>query len=246
MIKKTFAWECRKNNITWYWIALLCTSFLGLLMGISQYESYEAEFKAQGVTYLAVWGQSALLPTTLFFPILLGALQAQKMSNEHNGRNIARLKAIGVVNKYITTLTLHSFVISMFSVLLFGTLQLVAGIFLHFHISDVFSLVPRLFAIALAMTAWQLIVVGIGVCLSGFSSIVTVVLVSSLIGFGMAIVAPALSVVYPPALLAYASAVRCIGDFYAVGSIVISVMMNLMWIILGMIFIKVQFKRARL
>lgn len=246
MMNQVFAWEWRKNNIAWYWLALAGTSFLGLLMGISQYTAYRADFEAQGATYLAVWGQSALLPATLFIPILLGALQAQKMSSEHNGRNIARLKTIGAEGKYVKAVTFHAFVVSLLSALLFGVLQLGAGVFLGFRIADVFSLMPRLFVLALAMTAWQLIVIGIGVRLSGFSSIVTVVLIASLIGFGMAIAAPALSAIYPPALLAHASAVRSIGDFYATGSMIAAGFICLTWIILGMIFVKIQFKRAKL
>lgn len=245
-MNKICAWEWRKNNIAWYWLALAGTSFLGLLMGISQYTAYRQDFEAQGATYLAVWGQSALLPATLFIPILLGSLQAQKMSGEHSGRGIARLKTIGAVSQYVKAVTLHAFVVSLLSALLFGVLQLSAGVLLGFRIAEVFSLVPRLCVLALAMTAWQLIVAGIGVRLSGFSSIVTAVLIASLIGFGMAIAAPALSVIYPPALLAHASAVRSIGSFYSASSIIAAGFICLIWIIFGMIFIKIQFKRAKL
>lgn len=245
-MSKVFAWEWRKNNIVWYWLALAGTSFLGLLMGISQYTEYRADFEAQGATYVAVWGQSALLPAMLFIPILLGALQAQKMAGEHNGRNIARVKSIGASGKYICAVAFHAFIVSLLSSILFGALQLGAGVFLGFRIVDVFSLVPRLFVLALAMTAWQLIVAGIGVRLSGFSSIVTVVLLASLTAFVIAIAVPALSAIYPPALLAHASAVRAIDDFYTAGSIIAAGFICLIWIIFGMIFIKIQFKRAKL
>ena len=87
------AWENRKASNRWYWAALAALCALGMAGGWFQYTSFRAEFEAQGLTWLALWGQSTLLPTMLFLPLLVAALTAQTAAGEHQGRNWQRMNA---------------------------------------------------------------------------------------------------------------------------------------------------------
>ena len=150
-VRAAWAWENRKASNRWYWAALAALCALGMAGGWFQYTSFHAEFEAQGLTWLALWGQSTLLPTMLFLPLIVAALTAQTAAGEHQGRNWQRMNANRLQGAMVAGKVLHMAQTALLTALVLLGEFIVTGLLLGFDPAELGPYAARLVPIALSV-----------------------------------------------------------------------------------------------
>ena len=221
-VRAAWAWENRKARSRWYWPALAVLGAVGMAIGWSQYASYRAEFDAQGTTWLSVWGQGMLMMTMLFLPLLVGALIAQTSTGEHQGRNWQRMSANRLQGAMLIGKLLHMTQIALLSALMLLAELVVTGVLLGFNPAELGPYVARIIPITLAILAIELFVAWLGVIMTSFSSIMTTMMVTTLIGCAGTVMAPRISSFFPLSLITAACACRDLATIDSMSSIALT------------------------
>ena len=221
-VRAAWAWENRKARNRWYWPMLAVLGAAGMALGWSQYTSYRAEFDAQGVTWLAVWGQGTLIPTMLFLPLLVGALIAQSSTGEHQGRNWQRMSANRLQGAMLAGKLLHMTQTALLSALVLLAELVVTGLLLGFDLAGLGPYAARTIPITLAILAIELFVAWLGVIMTSFSSIMTTMMVTTLIGCAGTVMAPRISSFFPLSLITAACACRDLATIDSMSSIALT------------------------
>lgn len=228
-VRAAWAWENRKASNRWYWAALAALCALGMAGGWFQYTSFHAEFEAQGLTWLALWGQSTLLPTMLFLPLIVAALTAQTAAGEHQGRNWQRMNANRLQGAMVAGKVLHMAQTALLTALVLLGEFIVTGLLLGFDPAGLGPYALRLVPIALSVLAIEALVAWLGVVMTSFSSVMTTVLVVTIAGCAMTLVAPAVSALYPLSLMTAACASRDPGSIASMGSVALTSAIAVAW-----------------
>lgn len=228
-VRAAWAWENRKASNRWYWAALAALCALGMAGGWFQYTSFRAEFEAQGVTWLALWGQSTLLPTMLFLPLLVAALTAQTAAGEHQGRNWQRMNANRLQGAMVAGKVLHMAQTALLTALVLLGEFIVTGLLLGFDPAGLGPYALRLVPIALSVLAIEAFVAWLGVVMTSFASVMTTVLVVTIAGCAMTLIAPVVSALYPLSLMTAACASRDPGSIDSMGSIALTSAIAVAW-----------------
>lgn len=228
-VRAAWAWENRKASNRWYWAALAALCALGMAGGWFQYTSFRAEFEAQGLTWLALWGQSTLLPTMLFLPLLVAALTAQTAAGEHQGRNWQRMNANRLQGAMVAGKVLHMAQTALLTALVLLGEFIVTGLLLGFDPAGLGPYALRLVPIALSVLAIEAFVAWLGVVMTSFASVMTTVLVVTIAGCAMTLIAPVVSALYPLSLMTAACASRDPGSIDSMGSIALTSAIAVAW-----------------
>lgn len=228
-VRAAWAWENRKASNRWYWAALAALCALGMAGGWFQYTSFRAEFEAQGLTWLALWGQSTLLPTMLFLPLLVAALTAQTAAGEHQGRNWQRMNANRLQGAMVAGKALHMAQTALLTALVLLGEFIVTGLLLGFDPAGLGPYALRLVPIALSVLAIEAFVAWLGVVMTSFASVMTTVLVVTIAGCAMTLIAPVVSALYPLSLMTAACASRDPGSIDSMGSIALTSAIAVAW-----------------
>ena len=190
--------------------------------GWFQYTSFHAEFEAQGLTWLALWGQSTLLPTMLFLPLIVAALTAQTAAGEHQGRNWQRMNANRLQGAMVAGKVLHMAQTALLTALVLLGEFIVTGLLLGFDPAELGPYAARLVPITLSVLAIEVFVAWLGVVMTSFASVMTTVLVVTIAGCAMTLIAPVVSALYPLSLMTAACASRDPGSIDSMGSIALT------------------------
>lgn len=196
----TLSIERRKSKRAWV-LLLVALLLVGLnaANGISNYLGNIDIFEAQGLTWIAVWGQAGLLWAILFFPFLITLRAASLTRMEHEQANWRRLASYGA----------HLRIYRGKLVLLAGFILLCQAIFVAAIFTASFALGFTLtLTDVTAMVCWGLLgAVGgmtiaaiqllIGILVRSFATTVAVGLIASIGSLMVTLVAPALEAVYP-------------------------------------------------
>ena len=228
-VRAAWAWENRKASNRWYWAALAALCALGMAGGWFQYTSFHAEFEAQGLTWLALWGQSTLLPTMLFLPLIVAALTAQTAAGEHQGRNWQRMNANRLQGAMVAGKVLHMAQTALLTALVLLGEFIVTGLLLGFDPAELGPYAARLVPIALSVLAIEVFVAWLGVVMTSFASVMTTVLVVTIAGCAMTLIAPVVSALYPLSLMTAACASRDPGSIDSMGSIALTSAIAVAW-----------------
>jgi lantibiotic transport system permease protein len=239
-------WEMRKSGILWYVIATVLFDAIGVFNGLSQYFDYRSDFEEQGLSWLAVWGQAALIPSMMFTPLLLAAFASQVEANEHKGRNWLRLNATGTVSMAIGGKLLNGLLISMFTTAVFELEFVLAGrVIAGFSSgSGLVSCLER--SIPMTLAAWAIVTLtqAVGVACRSFAGAMSTVFLMVLVGCALALVVPPLAVIYPFSGLTVASSVLDMADIGSIRSMTISSVTALIWVLVGASLLRFASKRA--
>jgi len=212
-------WENHKAAAWWYWpvLALLCG--VGMVNGATNYLEYRADFEAQGTTWLAVWGQATLLTTMLAFPLLVGSFIAQVGVGEHAGRNWQRMRANHLQGVMLRGKLMHMAQVAVLTALVLLGEFAVTGLLLGFDLAGVGPFLLRGIPIALAVFATEVFVAWLGVVMTSFASVMTVVLAGTVVGSFLILVAPQLAPFFPLSVMTAACSPRDLYSVTSVGSI---------------------------
>ncbi len=93
----------QRRGFGWFPIAGFVMSALMVANGWWSYAKYRDIFQAQQVTWVAIWGNAALLFGGFCMPILLGLHMSWSMRMEHLNGNISRFRATGLLGRGLIT-----------------------------------------------------------------------------------------------------------------------------------------------
>lgn len=208
MNKYFVAGKIEKSKLKNTWIfGLVVTLLAGVntASGVSNYLRNIDAFEAQSITWQAVWGQSSLLWSLVFFPIAIAIRASSLMRLEHEQGNWRRLSSYGAeIQAYRGKLVvILRFIV--FSQAIFVTQVLVACIFLRFNISvaDFLSIVSwGLLGVigALTIAALQL---AVSTFVSSFATTVALGVMGAISSLLITLVSKQIANLYPYAQLSW-------------------------------------------
>ncbi|MDU0348484.1 ABC transporter permease [Actinomyces sp. MRS3W] len=219
-VRAAVTWEARKAANRWYWPALALLCAIGMVLGWSNYKEFQSEFADQGMSWSAVWGQASLLTTMLAVPLLVGAVIAQMASAEHEGRNWQRMSANRLEGTMLVGKLGHMALVAVLSTLVLLAELLLTGVLLGFDLAGFIPFLARGVPIAMAIFAVELFVAWLGVRMTSFASIMSALLLATLAGCAVTVLAPSLGALFPLSLITLASASREPGSIASMASIV--------------------------
>ncbi|MBI0062867.1 ABC transporter permease [Bifidobacterium apousia] len=244
-IAAAFKWEIRKAGNLWYWLATMLFDSVGIFNGWDQYQSYRADFQAQGVTWAAVWGQAILLPSMVFMPVLVAAFAAQVESNEHKGRNWQRLNASGMVGTALAGKVMHGLLASLLTVAIFESEFILVGVLVGgFSPVELGPYLMRGVPMTLAVWAIMTLTQAIAARAESFASTMSIMFLLTLAGCALSLAAPSLALPYPLALITTASAARDMGNIASTASMAASCMTAILWVLISLLIFRHEARRA--
>ena len=243
-VTAAFHWEMHKAGNLWYWLATVLFDAIGMFNGWDQYISYRRDFQSQGVTWAAVWGQTILLPSMVFMPILVAAFAAQIEANEHRGRNWQRLNASGTASTATAGKMLHGLFASFLTIVIFELEFIVVGMGEGFSLFQIGPYLLR--AIPMIMSAWAIMTLtqAIAARAESFASTMSIMLLLTLAGCALSVIAPTLAMPYPLALITTASAARDLGNIASASSIIASTVVSALWVLIGALIFRRLIRKA--
>jgi len=182
-----------------YLVVVLLTG-LNLANGVANYFQNTAIFNEQGVTWMAVWGQSGLLYTLLFLPLVISIKVASMTRMEHENSNWQRMASYGAAIRVtyrdkILSLAAFTGICQLLYFVGFLAVGLVSGFELSAHVFAEFALlVVGGWIGAMTIGCLQLF---IGLIVKSFASTVAIGFVGTIAGFALTLAAPALQAFYP-------------------------------------------------
>ena len=235
----TLTIERRKSKRAWILMAVAMLLIgLNILNGIGNYLSNEVTFRAQGLDWIAIWGQAGLLWSVLFFPFLITLRAASLTRMEHEQANWRRMGSYWALGRIYggKVVLLGGFV--LLCQVLFVAAVIVVSLALGFTLT---------FADVWAMACWGLLgVVGgmsiaalqlfVGVLVRSFATTVAIGLIASIGSLMVTLVVPVLAVIYPYAQISVGMRVRALdwpGAPETVGYLVMNVVLILVAVFLG-------------
>lgn len=231
-VRAAWYWENRKSPNRWYWVAVTILCSLGSLSGYLQYRTYRSQFEAQGVTWEITWSQSTLLLSMVFMPLALGAFAAQIASSEHQGRNWQRMSATGLETTMVAGKLLHSLQVAVLTTAVLVLTIAVAGLASGFSLVGLVTYLPRFAVVALGMWVILTFVTWLGTIMRSFATTMTTVLLSTIAGMAMLLVARPLSVLNPAASLTRATSALSPGYVTSPGAVAFEGVICLVWVVL--------------
>ena len=173
---------------------------LNLANGVANYFQNVAIFQEQGVTWMAVWGQSGLLYTLLFLPFIISIKAASMTRMEHENSNWRRMASYGAAARVtypgkILLMAAFAGTCQLLYLVAFFTVGLISGFELSPHVVGEFTLLACAGWIG-AMTIGCLQLV-IGLLVKSFASTVAIGFVGTVAGFVLTLAAPVLQALYP-------------------------------------------------
>lgn len=209
----TLAIERRKSKRAWILVAVAVVLVgLNVFNGIGNYLSNVDVFQAQGLTWVAVWGQAGLLWAILFFPLLITLRAASLTRMEHEQANWRRLASYGA---HLRTYRGKLLLLAGF-VLLCQTIFVAAVILVSLILGFTLTLPD-----VSAMLCWGLLgAVGgltvatvqmlVGILVRSYATTVAIGLVASIGSLMVTLVAPLLEAAYPYAQIGVGMRVRAL------------------------------------
>ena len=231
-VRAAWYWENRKSPNRWYWVAVTVLCSLGSLSGYLQYRTYRSQFEAQGVTWEITWSQSTLLLSMVFLPLALGAFAAQIASSEHQGRNWQRMSATGLETTMVAGKLLHGLQVAVLTTAVLVLTIAVAGLASGFSLVGLVAYLPRFAVVALGMWVILTFVTWLGTIMRSFATTMTTVLLSTIAGMAVLLVARPLSVLNPAALLTRATSALSPGYVTSPGAVAFEGVICLVWVVL--------------
>ena len=231
-VRAAWYWENRKASNRWYWVAVTVLCSLASLTGYLQYRTYRGEFEAQGVTWEITWSQSTLVLSMVFLPLALGAFAAQIASSEHQGRNWQRMSATGLGTTMVAGKLLHGFQVAVLTTAVLVLTTAVAGLAAGFSLMGLAAYLPRFAAVALGMWVILIFVTWLGAIMRSFATTMTTVLLSTIAGMAMLLVARPLSVLNPMASLTRTTSALSPGNVASPGAAAFDGVVCLVWVVL--------------
>lgn len=228
-IRAAWQWENHKAAAWWYWVALAVLCGVGMANGASNYLEYRAEFTDQGVTWLAVWGQATLLTTMLAFPLLVGSFVAQIAVGEHSGRNWQRMRANQMDDTMLQGKLIHMAQIALLTTLVLLVEFVITGLLLDFSLVEIGPYLLRAVPIALAVFAMELFVAWLGIVVTSFASIMTLVLLGTVLGSVLVLMVPQIAPYFPFSLVTAACSSRDLGNVESMWSILTIAVISTGW-----------------
>lgn len=238
-------WEIRKAGNLWYWLATILFDAIGMFNGWDQYVSYRHDFQTQGVTWSAVWGQAILMPSMVFMPVLVAAFAAQVEAGEHEGRNWQRLNASGTSGTAIAGKILHGLLASFLTIAIFESEFILVGLLAGgFRIDGLGPYLLRAIPMTLAVWAIMTLTQAIAAKTEAFASTMSIMLLLTLAGCALSVVAPALALPYPLALITTASAARDLGHIASGTSLITSSLAASAWVLISALIFRGLARKA--
>lgn len=231
-VRAAWYWENRKAPNRWYWVAVTVLCSLASLSGYLQYRTYRGEFEAQGVTWEITWSQSTLVLSMVFLPLALGAFAAQIASSEHQGRNWQRMSATGLETTMVAGKLLHGLQVAVLTTAVLVLTTAVAGLAAGFSLMGLAAYLPRFAAVALGMWVILIFVTWLGTIMRSFATTMTTVLLSTIAGMAMLLVARPLSVLNPAASLTRTTSALSPGNVASPGAAASDGVICLVWVVL--------------
>ena len=231
-MRAAWYWENRKAPNRWYWVAVTALCSLGSLSGYIQYRTYRSEFEAQGVTWEITWSQSTLLLSMVFLPLALGAFAAQIASSEHQGKNWQRMSATGLETTMVAGKLLHGLQVAALTTAVLVLTTAVTGLASGFSLVGLVAFLPRFAVVALGMWVILTFVTWLGAVMTSFATTMSTVLLSTIAGMAMLLVARPLSVLNPAASLTRTTSAMSPGYVTSLGAAAFEGVICLVWVVL--------------
>lgn len=209
----TLVIERRKSKRAWILLAVAVLLVgLNAFNGVGNYLSNTEAFRAQGMTWIAVWGQAGLLWAVLFFPFLITLRAASLTRMEHEQANWRRLASYGAHLRAYQgkLLLLAGFVVACQAI--FTAVILVSSLALGFTLTGADLAAMACWGLlgsvgGLTVAAIQLLV---GVLVRSFATTVAIGLIASVGSLMVTLVAPFFEALYPYAQIGVGMRVRAL------------------------------------
>jgi len=200
-----FTIERRKSKRAWI-LLLVAVALIGLnaANGISNYLSNVGTFHEQDVTWLAVWGQAALLWGALFFPFLIAVRAASLTRMEHEDANWRRMASYGATIRTTyrgKVLLMSGFV--FFCQAVFVAVVIAGSLVLGFALTpgDIATMLEWTLLGAVGGVTIAAIQLLVGILVRSFATTIVIGLGASVLSLAITVVAPVLGAIYPYALV---------------------------------------------
>ena len=177
----------------------LALAVLNTANGVFRYLGYTKIFRDQGVTWQVVWGQGALMWSTLFLPMLITFRAAGLTRMEHEHDNWRRMATYGATITTYTGKLILTTLFALYCQMAFLLLVMAASAALGFHLTPADIATMTTWALlgtfgAATIAAAQLLV---GIYVSSFATTVLTGIGASFLSLAVLLVAPPLSPLYP-------------------------------------------------
>lgn len=243
-IPAAYQWERRKGRSPWYWPTIIALAVAGQALGYSQYVTYLDEFRQQNLTWAALWAQSMLLPTMLFFPLAIGAWVTQTATAEHDGGNWQRMAASRLAGTMVAGKVAAIGRIAVLTTLVAVGTFVATGLLLGFDPQGLSPYLLRIIPITVAIWATGMFVAWLGVVLRSFAGIMTATLGATLLGLALCVAAPEVAGLYPMAQITAATAARTIEDVASAASIAMAALVAAAWRMLWSMALRIRVGRV--
>ncbi len=239
------AWRAERSKVRrmWFLGGVVILSIFAQLLGVWNYTNERAVFDAQGVTWLAIWVQGAILVTSIFLPLLYVVILAQAGALEYQSRGWQRLASMNRTSHAIIGKILVALELALVGMAVYLVAAIIFGIFLGFDPSDLAPYLAR--ALCGAFGAWAVgaVTLMISTWFRTFAASATAALAATMVGMLLTAVAPDIASGYPFTLITIGLGGRDMGNFASLSSMMISALVSIIWIVLSFWIMKFRLSR---
>ena len=231
-VRAAWYWENRKAPNRWYWGAVTALCTLASLSGYLQYRPHQSEFQARGNTWDIIWPQSTLVLSMWLLPLVMSGFAAQITTGEHQGDNWQRMRANRLETAMVAGKLLHGLQVAVATTAILVLTTTLTGLMAGFGLPDLTSYLPRFGAVALGMWVILTLVTWLGAVLRSFTTTMTTVVLGTIAGTTMFLMAQPLSVLNPMTALTRATASLNPGAIASADSAASDSLISVAWVTL--------------
>lgn len=214
----------------WFFVGAMGLGSFAQLLGVSNYQNHQATFVEQNITWLAIWGEGAVLVTKIFLPLLYIVIISQAAGLEYQTRGWQRLASLNRTVPAVFGKQLAALEIAVIGLVIYTVATIVSGLALGFDPSDLPPYILRAGCGALGAWALSSVTLLIGTYFRSFAVIATVGVAAVILGMGMSVLFPAITTAYPYSLIAQGLVGQDFSDLASPIAIIGTAAVSLVWV----------------
>ena len=214
----------------WFFVGAVGLGSFAQLLGVSNYQNHQATFVEQNITWLAIWGEGAVLVTKIFLPLLYVVIISQAAGLEYQTRGWQRLASLNRTVPAVLGKQVAALEIAVLGLVIYTIATIVSGLALGFDPSELPPYALRAGCGALGAWALSSVTLLIGTYFRSFAVIATVGVAAVILGMGMSVLFPAITTAYPYNLIAQGLVGQDFSDLASPIAIIGTAAVSLVWV----------------
>ena len=226
------AWRNERLKIRrfWFFVGAVGLGAFAQLLGVSNYQNHQATFIEQNITWLAIWGEGAVLVTKIFLPLLYVVIISQAAGLEYQTRGWQRLASVNRTVPAVFGKQLAALELAVIGLIIYTVATVVSGLALGFNPSELPPYILRAGCGALGAWALSSVTLLIGTYFRSFAVIATVGVAAVILGMGISVLAPAITTASPYSLIAQGLVGQDFADLASPIAIIGTAAVSLVWV----------------